>query len=276
MPNDNNAFEQDRQVSIKIPPFIASNPAVWFQLVDMCFELGKVTCETTKFKLLITSLDTKYIAEVQDLILKPPELTPYSTLKKELINRLSSSEEEKTRRLLEHEEIGDRRPSQFLRHLQQLAGSSFPDNILRTLWIGRLPQNVQAILASQKTSDLSEVADLADRVMEALTPKPSIVVATTSTPNPDNTANVTQMLEALTTQVAMLNITVAELQRRDRSPARSQQYQRFRSRSRQRSNSKQRINGQNNVCWYHHKFGDNAKRCTQPCTYSTGNATGSR
>lgn len=118
--NETGNASANNQVAINIPPFIASNPAVWFELVDMCFNFAKVTSEVIKFRLLITSLDSNCITEIQDLILKPPVTDLYTTLKKELISRLSTSEEEKTHRLLEHEEIGDRKPSQFLRHLQQL------------------------------------------------------------------------------------------------------------------------------------------------------------
>ena len=53
------------------------------------------------------------------------------------------------RQLLMHEEMGDRRPTQFLCHLRTIAGPSVPPDFLRTLWINRLPPNVQAIIATQ-------------------------------------------------------------------------------------------------------------------------------
>lgn len=42
--------------------------------------------------------------------------------------------------------MGDSTPSQFLRHMRDLAGSLLPEALLRTLWIGRLPHAMQAIL----------------------------------------------------------------------------------------------------------------------------------
>ena len=47
------------------------------------------------------------------------------------------------------------------------------------------------------------------------------------------------------------------------------------SRSRSRSRYRRRYAGKG-VCWYYARFGPQATRCTQPCTYNTRNAEGSR
>ncbi|KYQ50558.1 hypothetical protein ALC60_10360, partial [Trachymyrmex zeteki] len=62
----------------------------------------------------------------------------YETLKAELIKRLSLSQEHKTHGLLEHEEIRDRKSSQFLKHLRGIAGNVIRDGVLRTVWLSRL------------------------------------------------------------------------------------------------------------------------------------------
>jgi len=58
---------------------------------------------------------------LKTLILNPLENQSYETLKLELIKRVCSSQEEKTRRFLEFEEIRDHKSSQFLRHLRNNA-----------------------------------------------------------------------------------------------------------------------------------------------------------
>ncbi|KAL4717419.1 hypothetical protein ACJJTC_017306 [Scirpophaga incertulas] len=45
--------------------------------------------------------------EVEDIIIQPPQTEPYSKLKNAIISRFSESYEEKVRRLLESEPIGD-------------------------------------------------------------------------------------------------------------------------------------------------------------------------
>jgi hypothetical protein len=58
---------------------------------------------------------------VEDIITSPPHHDPYTALKTELLNRLSPTREQRLRQIITHEEMGDRKPSQFLRHLRSLA-----------------------------------------------------------------------------------------------------------------------------------------------------------
>ncbi|XP_028042699.1 uncharacterized protein LOC114252424, partial [Bombyx mandarina] len=112
-------------------------------------------------------LDTRVIGEVEDIILQPSPEDKYGGLKSELIRRLSTSEEQRVRQLVSDVELDDRRPSQFLRHLRSLAGKTLTDeNLLRQLWMRRLPQHLQAILAAQSELSLDKVAKLADNILE--------------------------------------------------------------------------------------------------------------
>jgi hypothetical protein len=79
-----------------------------------------VTSERTKFDYIISQLEYRHAAEVEDIIISSPAYEPYTTLRKELVRRLSSSKDQRIRQLLTHEEIGDRKPSQFLRSLKRL------------------------------------------------------------------------------------------------------------------------------------------------------------
>ena len=107
---------------------------------------------------------------MEDVITDPPPTGRYDRLKAELIRRLSLSEEQRVRQLLMHEEMGDQRPTQFLRHLRTLAGPSVPSDFLRTLWTNRLPPNIQAIIATQAQVALDDVAQLADKIAEVTPP----------------------------------------------------------------------------------------------------------
>ena len=78
---------------------------------------------------------------------------------------MSTSREQDVRQLLSHEEMGDRKPSQFLRHLKSLA-PDVPDDFLHTTWASRLPTHVQAILAGQTEGSLDSASHLADRICE--------------------------------------------------------------------------------------------------------------
>jgi hypothetical protein len=142
-------------------------PAVWFAHFEGQFALSK---DATKFYYFISQLDNKYAAKVEDVITNPLPTCRYDRSKAELIRRLSLSEEQRVRQLQTHEEMGDRRPTQFLRHLRTLAGPSVPLDFLRTLWTNRLPPNIRAIIATQTQIALDDVAQLADKIAEVTLP----------------------------------------------------------------------------------------------------------
>jgi hypothetical protein len=95
--------------------------------------------------IIISQLDQRYAAEVEDIITSPPQQDPFSKLRTELLKRLSLLREQRAHRILTLEEMGDRKPSQFLRQLRSLV-PDLPDYFLRTIWTIRLPANVQATL----------------------------------------------------------------------------------------------------------------------------------
>jgi hypothetical protein len=61
--------------------------------------------------------------------------------------------------------MGDRKTSQFLRHLRSLV-PDLPDYFLRTIWTSRPPVKVQATLACHPEVELDAVANCADRIIE--------------------------------------------------------------------------------------------------------------
>lgn len=255
------------RVSVKIPPFWPEEPEIWFAQVEGQFALSGITVDETKYNYVIASLSPQYCREIKDIIVSPPSSGRYEKLKTELVRRLSSSQENKVKQLLTHEELGDRKPSQFLRHLQSLAGPNVPDDFLTTIWTSRLPRGLQTVLAGQpQGTSLQSLADLADRVYDVIGPAPA-VASTSSAPG--------SSFESLAREVAELR---RQFENFNRQPARQP-----RSRSRKRSVSGNRSDSRSSssyrkypLCWYHSKFGNQAKRCIKPCDYKSENLEGSR
>jgi hypothetical protein len=249
------------RVGIRLPPFWPEKPAVWFAQLEGQFALSNITQDTTKYYYVISHLDNKYAAEVEDVITNPPPTGRYDRIKDELIRRLSLSEEQRVRQLLMHEEMGDRRPTQFLRHLRTLAGPSVPPDFLRTLWTNHLLPNIQAIIATQAQVALDDVAQLADKIAE-VTPPPCVAHVATSGAD---IQSLTARIDELARQVAALSAGPS----RPRSPSLTRRRSRRPSRSAGRSPAP-------DICWYHRRFKERAKKCTAPCTWQLGNADGSR
>ena len=111
-------------VAIKLPPFWLSDPQVWFTQVKAQFATRGINNQRTMFDYVIASLSPEVATEIRDLILNPPGEDQYDALKAQLIQRTGISEERQLQQLLGTEELGDRKPSQFLRRLQQLAGDT--------------------------------------------------------------------------------------------------------------------------------------------------------
>ncbi|XP_071653063.1 uncharacterized protein [Temnothorax longispinosus] len=290
------------RVGMRMPEFAAADPELWFSIVDRSFQAAGITVDATKFGYALTAIGPRYTAEVRDIIMNPPAERAYETLKAELIKRLCLSQEHKTRRLLEHEEIGDRKPSQFLRHLRSLAGNVVGDQVLRTVWLSRLPAYIQSHLVTRTADSNEQLADIADAIVEA-TRAPAFQVAETAraTALTGQSANdVTSADAKLEVRLAQLRLTmqqemaeqlsairrsieaIGERRSREdrgddqrRSPPRSRS--RLRSRPRPRSYSRDRGHESNGLCYYHWRFGPDATKCRPPCSAQRqGNAVTGR
>lgn len=256
------------RVSIRTPAFCKDRPALWFASLEAQFFINKITQEATKFSFAVAHLDTNCTREVEDIIIQPPASMPYTTLKQAIIARFSESHEEKMRRLLEREHMGDRKPSSFLRHLKSLAGHAFPDDLMRSIWTGRLPRQLQIILAAQQVQDLGELAILADRLMDIQSQPPEVssISSVTTPPTPDQS-----VIQALQKQMTELTQMVASLTATNRPPRDQQKSHNSSTRYRSRSRSRPR---NEDLCWYHDRFAQKAKKCEQPCKWSGNLSSG--
>jgi len=154
------------RVAVRIPPFWSEEPELWFAQLEGQLAICGVTEEEAKYAHVLSKIDPKQAREIKDIITHPLATDKYKAIKRALIQRLTDSQDQRIRQLLEHEELGDRKPSQFLRHLSILAGATVPNELIRTLWLGRLPSQMQVILTTRAEDKLKDVAEQADRIHE--------------------------------------------------------------------------------------------------------------
>lgn len=239
-------------VDVKLPPFWTADPELWFLQVESQFAARRITADQTKYHHVVGSLPPTTASEVRDLLVAPPAVNAYTTLKQLLISRLTPSEPQRLKQLLHGAELGDRTPSQLLRHMQQLLGTTTTDvdsRLLRELFLQRLPTNVRMVLASAADKQLSQLAELADLVTAVASPS----IAAVQTDMGIRTS--TNELQDIREQISHLADTVAAI--RDGS-ARAE-HQRAAAQPQQ---LRQRI------CWYHRKHGNAARKCIPPCDYA--------
>ena len=243
--------------TMRMMPFWPKKVALWFRQIEAQFALNKITKDEIKFEYVIAQLDTQYLEEVEDIVCNPPDQDKYEALKQEMIRRLSDSDTTRVRKLLETEEIGERTPSQFWRHLKELAGSAISEDFLLQLWKCRLPVGTQQVLAANSDKEGAKLVAIAARVH--VIPKERGRIEAVSPPSE---------VECLREEVRELRREIAELaigtrvragrsRERGRSPSRNR---RPGSRDRhQRETSPQRL------CWYHRTFASKACKCVIPC-----------
>ncbi|XP_064480015.1 uncharacterized protein LOC135393534 [Ornithodoros turicata] len=165
-------------VAVKLPPFFDRNPSVWFLQAEAQSHLAGITSQRTKFYHVMSALTPSAAYEVYDILANPFPTTPFDQLKQALLQRTTSSSRPPLQQLLSQEELGDRRPSQLLRRMRQLLGdisASLDDTILCELFLQRLPQNLQMVLATAADMSLDQLATLADAVVEVASPTLSAV-----------------------------------------------------------------------------------------------------
>ena len=134
--------------------------------------------------------------------------------------------------------------------MQQLLGdkaTSIDRSFLRELFLQRLPANIRMVLASTPDmSTLKELAQLADKIIEVAAPTTVAAVHTSAD------------VEQLRTEVSQLTDMVKSLTKskssRGRSPSPHPQ-------------------SSSTLCWYHERFGNNARKCRPPCSKSGNDLT---
>lgn len=256
-------------VNLRLPPFWPTDPDLWFAQVEAQFACKRITSQRSRFDHVVSSLSPEFAAEVRDLLLSPPARDPYSVLKTQLTKRTTLSEQRKLQQLFTGEELGDRKPTQLLRRMQQLLGDrpGLDTSFLRELFLQRLPSNVRMVLASSpEGTTLTQLAELADKVMEVASPSIAATSATSTTPISDPIAALTEELRQLRSDVSRLEKLVnkssrSRPSRSNRPPSRS-------------STPPTPTEPDSDLCWYHHKYGDKAQRCRSPCTWSGNHEAG--
>ena len=264
---------------IQMKPFFTEDPETWFLLLDSQFRMHRLTSDQGKFDYTLSQLDAANLKEITDVMKSPPVTDKYETLKAELIRRLTTSREAKIRQLMTHEELGDRRPTHFLRHLRNLAGPGVADEVLQTIWTSRLPANAQSLVACQPDTKLDQLAVLADRLHDMVTENPSVSqISTDAASMRKEISEMARRMDEMATQ--MSRMSRARETKGPSSSSRSGSCSHGKSRSGSRSSSCSRGRSRSKsftrsasshknfpVCWYHSKFGEEARRCTKPCDF---------
>ncbi|GBO14615.1 hypothetical protein AVEN_246992-1 [Araneus ventricosus] len=154
-----------RYLEVRSTDFIINN----FYALLVCFYALPCSYATASafYNCMPDFFGMKYI--ISDIITSLPNNDMCKTLKERLINIFSDSEECLLKKLLQDVELGDKRPSMLLRKMKDLAGNCVGDELLRSLWLQRLPTQMQAILTTS-SDDLNKLSVMADKIADVTSP----------------------------------------------------------------------------------------------------------
>ena len=258
--NSSNGFQHQStdtsivsRVSVKVTPFWKQNSELWFKQIEAQFSNSKITDDLTKYNHVVALVESNILSCVSDVILRPPATDLYKTLKKRLIKEFTESEYKKIDRLLNELQIGDMKPSSLLIKMRELSCDKVGEELLRTLWLKKLPATIQTIL-STRTEDLDQLTPLADTMFEVGESSSVQAVSTSSKNSYDDLVNVVYELDG----------KIEALRKQLRDPGNSS-----RQTSRNRSSTPIRAASvtNSNFCFFHQRFGSKAYKCRKPCSF---------
>ena len=238
---------------LKLPPYWSNDPSTWFSQVEAQFHLHNIKSQKDKYYTVVAQLPQDAASQMRDMINKMPDDEPYQTFKEALITRTAESAAQRISKALDKSQIGDCRPSQVLRTLErQLEGLHMEDTLLRQVFLQKLPTTIRTIVAAQSdTMKLSELSDLADRIHDNL--PENVINSATSSSNDSKLEERMSRLEKMMVNLAQNNRNV-----RRKSPF-----------QRQRSHSKGSFNPQGKFCYYHWRYGKDARKCNEGCKWKS-------
>ena len=267
---------------------------IWLVQLDLFFSQAAVDDELSRFRIAATLLPGHLLRDFTDILRNPPTDRPYTILSDAIRQRFGKSVEQRLRCLLSGQQLGDRRPSQFLRHLLDLAEAegSQDSPLIRQIFLNALPPRTQPFLQCLPPgTDLATIASTADRLLEL--PQQSDIAAPSSgflaavstpahaavspavpaRPSYDLQELMGQLLTGITALTASVATLMDETRRRGRSTSRTPGRARHRPPRGQSAAARYPSPGANaSYCWYHHTFGADARSCQSPCSWTTSSA----
>lgn len=254
--NSSEGFTQVNKIALRLPQFWNENPSLYFSQVEANFQLSGITQESTKYCSLIASLDQQTMLSIADLVRKPDVEKPYTTVKNRLIEVFEISDTKKIQTLLQDLTLGDRKPSALLRHMRDLAGDGFSEQVIKSIWLAQLPATVQSVL-SVSSEKLDNLAGLADKIVE-------VTSSSTSCNEVKRETSLQNEIVMLKNEISSLKNQIENLQQNRKTNFRPKN----RNFDNQRKLSGDLTQKQSKFCWYHFKYAEKAHKCIKPCAFN--------
>ena len=216
--------------TVQLPSFDKIKPNAWFVVADANFALRKVTDSTTRYYYVLSKLDATTLRKLSAFLNCPRGDDPYNEIKRQLCKAFEPSREQKLDALLATSSMGDERPMEFGLKLQRLLGESTTDDILKRIFLRSAPPAIATSIKPFRKAKFEELLEAAE--------------------------------DAWATEVAPAGTSMATVAAVSAPGAAQHRGARG---GRQRGGRTSGLPRMVQLCYFHHKFGDAAKRCAPAC-----------
>jgi len=242
MPEDINANTPTAAaISLKLSEFYVNNPRFWFHLAENQFVIRNITQDGTKYAHVVASLNQEVAVRVMTILENPPATDKYEYIKQALLKVFTPSKSECAAMLLDLPGLGDRKPSQLLTHILTLLPDkerAEPGIVIREIFLRQLPPDVRAHITDKEELSLHDLSLEADRFFTNSGQRISAVRFSAPVPGYGSARGQPRPL-------------MSQHQATSTHPSTSQPARKY--------------------CYFHERFGDQARRCRAPCSYHPGN-----
>jgi hypothetical protein len=160
-------------VAVKLPDFWVKDPKMWFSQAEAQFRRARITAQTTMYDYVLMKLPEDVVMSVRALV-SAIEADPvkqeesYTLIKEALLGSYGKTKWQMAYALLDHPELGDRRPSAMMAEMLALRyEATAPDSLFLALFLRRLPSSIRDHLAAANHTTAAEMATHADILWDA-------------------------------------------------------------------------------------------------------------
>jgi len=200
------------KLALTPPVFDGTNSQIFFLKLERYFNHYNIKDPQLKFTVTINCINTQDFSQILENCIREANSVadPYSLLKTRICTETTPSAEEKLKKLLSFQKLGDLTCVQFLNNLKTNVS---PDQVnspfIREIFLQGLPSDVRAILAIGTYANLDSMAIAADKVIVAKGVTREINAVE---PNHSNLDVIIQQLSELNCKVVGLQAQVFKLQ----------------------------------------------------------------
>ena len=249
-PQTPTTLDQDNytaSASLKLPTFSALDAPTWFKRVEVQFRINRIR-DSRKSDHVLAALPEEVFSQIAS-ILDTDDDIPYEDLKVFLLEKFTPSAASRASKIraLSLQPLGEQKPSAAWTEIFALAQLSPAVDMLKEMWLCRLPSHIRAALPKASETPTSELAAQADALMDAHAAASNHRIF-----QAEENAGVTQ-------DVAAIHRFPQKTFYKPRPPVKDVVNQ-----NPERTYDKRQTPL---VCFYHRRFGIHAKKCEKGCTW---------